>query len=268
MNKKFFRISKINVAVIIFLFILLVFGLPYTVTGQPLITFINFKPYYTYTTDLSIQGGELSSDDLKKLCRFQWVEKLYLWPMQINDISFLNSMDNLEELTIGGLPCEIEDWTPINNCSNLTSVFAWNVGLTNLKPFENLTQLKRLELQENNISDITGIDKMQSLESISIWGNDLKTITPISGASNLKHVKILSTSINDISDMSSLEKLESLILNGCTNVTDVSSLKDCDSLRYLDISNTAVKDYSSLSLNPNLNIETASAYSEFSNIIE
>lgn len=254
-NKIFLYFSKKIYIILIILFILLLaYLIPYICTGQPPITFINSKPYYTYTKDLCIQGGELSSDDIKKLSRFHWVEKLYIWPIQVYDISFLNSMNNLKELTIGGLQSEITDWSPINNCPKLSSVFAWNVGLSDLEPFKNSTKLKRLELQENNISDITGIEKLTALESISLWGDELQDISPIKYASNLKHIKILSTGLNDISPISSLYNLESLILNGCSNITDVSSLQHCENLKYLDISNTSVEDYSILLSNSNLQI--------------
>lgn len=261
-NKKSLFSSKVYVVAIILILLFLVLCLSYIVTGQPPITFINSKPYYTYTKNLRIQGGELSPEDIQKLSRFQWVEKLYIWPVQIYDISFLNSMNDLEELTIGGFPCKIEDWSPINNCSKLSSVFAWNVGLSNLEPFENLRRLKRLELQENNIYDITGIKKLSLLESISIWGDDLHDITPIKYAVNLKQIKIFSTGINDISPLSSLNNLETLILYGCINVSDISSLQHCENLRYLDISNTSVKDYSMLLSNPNLKIKTSNVISE------
>lgn len=268
-SKFFLRFSKkVNIVLIILFTLLLAYFIPFVYTGQPPITFISSKPYYTYTKNLCIQSGELSADDIKKLSRFHWVEKLYIWPVQIYDISFLNSMNNLKELTIGGLQSEIEDWSPINNCPNLTSVFAWNVGLTDLEPFKNLTELKRLDLQENDICDITGIENLTSLESISLWGDELLDISSIKYASKLKQVKILSTGLTDISPIGSLSNLESLILNGCSNIRDVSALQNCKSLIFLDISNTSIEDYSELLLNSNIQIQTSNGNLDSLNVVK
>ena len=62
MNKKSLCSSKVYVVAIILFIPFLVLCLLYIVTGQPPITFINAKPYYTYTKNLRIQGGELSPE--------------------------------------------------------------------------------------------------------------------------------------------------------------------------------------------------------------
>jgi len=233
--------------------ILLSYLILYLVNGQPPITFIDKKIYYTYTKDLEIKRINLSNENIKKLGRFQWVKKFYLWPHQVYDISYLDSMDNLEELTIGGFPSEIKDWSPINNCSKLSRIFAWNVGLTDLDAFKELTHLKSLDLQENYISDISGVKYLTSLEELFIWGkNDLHDISAIEYVINLKALKIQSKSISDISPISKLKYLESLNLYGCTSLVDISSLRYCKNLKGLNISSTSIKDYSVLFELPNL----------------
>ncbi len=202
---------------------------------------------------MTIRSECLSGDEVKKLSRFKWVKNLDLWSVEITDISFLTSMNKLESLKLGGIKCNINDWSAINNCKNLKTIFAWDVGLSNFNSFIGLSELKEANLIENPISDISGLESLVKLEQLSLWGTiDLCDISSLKKLKNLKTLKLMADGVVDVSVLAELPNLESLDLYGCTNLSNIASLRSCRKLMYLDIRGTAVTDGSVLTLLPNL----------------
>lgn len=84
------------------------------------------------------------------------------------NLEFLEKCRNLEQISIGCACCG---------------------KIENLKPLENLTKLKYIDLDRHNISDISSLSKLDKLETLILWGNPIKSIKPIVHLQNLKNVQ-------------------------------------------------------------------------------
>ncbi|XKL60455.1 hypothetical protein PGB90_007512 [Kerria lacca] len=114
------------------------------------------------------------------------------------------NLDNCRTPNIAGLTDEFV---------NLETLSLMNVGLTSLKGFPKLPNLRKLELSENRISN--GLHVLQSspkLTELNLSGNkikDLETLEPLKEFKNLKSLDISNTEASEIDNYR--EKVFSLI---------------------------------------------------------
>ncbi|KAK7604253.1 hypothetical protein V9T40_004526 [Parthenolecanium corni] len=106
-------------------------------------------------------------------------------PKMITDLN----LDNCRSPNITGLT---EEFTNLENLSLM------NVGLTSLKGFPKLPNLKKLELSQNRISN--GLHVLLScpkLTELNLSGNKIKDLTPLEPLKDLKSLKKLDLSNNE-----------------------------------------------------------------------
>ncbi len=99
-------------------------------------------------------------------------------------------------------------------------------GLSNLELLEGMTELESLELNYNNITledekSKEILSNMQKLNTLTMIGNPIKDIKPIN---NLKALKTLKLNLDNIN----LKDIEDIISNINLNVTNWSTLTNCD----------------------------------------
>ncbi len=153
---------------------------------------------------------------LECVARMQEVEQLSLDGFAVSDLSPLANM-KLNELTLNR--CGIEDISPLKGM-----------------------QLTKLHLNGNRIRDISALDGMP-LKDLLLSSNAIEDISALEGMS-LNH---LSLENNRVKDISALAGMPLDYLNIAQNpVDDISVLSEVPSLRRIYMSNTPVKDFSSL----------------------
>ncbi|XP_014678097.1 PREDICTED: acidic leucine-rich nuclear phosphoprotein 32 family member A-like [Priapulus caudatus] len=110
----------------------------------------------------------------------------------MSEIRELN-LDNSRSTTIEGLTDEFV---------NLESLSMINVGLTSLKNFQKLPNLKRLELSDNRISGglqlLAGSPKLQQLTLSGNKIKDLETLEPLKDYHNLKSLDLFNCEVTNI----------------------------------------------------------------------
>uniref|UniRef100_A0A8D8SGA5 Acidic leucine-rich nuclear phosphoprotein 32 family member A n=1 Tax=Cacopsylla melanoneura TaxID=428564 RepID=A0A8D8SGA5_9HEMI len=106
-----------------------------------------------------------------------------------SEITELN-LDNCRSTSITALTAEF---------TNLETLSAINVGLTSLKGFPELPNLKRLELSDNRISGgLNVLQASQKLVYLNLCGNkikDLETLEPLKELANLKHLDLFNNEV-------------------------------------------------------------------------
>jgi len=117
------------------------------------------------------------------------LEKRGRTPNQINELN----LDNCRSTTIVGLTDEF---------SSLESLSLINVGLTSLKGFPKLPNLKKLELSDNRITG--GLNLLQGspkLTHLNLSGNkikDIETLEPLKEFSNLKNLDLFNCDVTQM----------------------------------------------------------------------
>ena len=137
--------------------------------------------------------------------------------------------------------------------------FAVTRGMKSIKGLEYAKNLKKLKLNENEISDITPLKNLTKLEYLEIQRNRIVDVNPLKNLTNLKFLKLYNNLIEDIAPLSNLTNLTGLDLHYNVTVggdeshkiiskgiTDISALKNLKKLEFLDISANRIEDISIL----------------------
>lgn len=131
--------------------------------------------------------------------------------------------------------------------------------ISDISPLKNLTKLEYLEIQRNRIVDINPLKNLTNLKFLKLYNNLIEDITPLSNLTNLTGLdlhynvtvegneshKIISKGITDISALKNLKKLEFLDISA-NRIEDISILKNFDKIKDLDFSGNRVKNYEGL----------------------
>lgn len=131
--------------------------------------------------------------------------------------------------------------------------------ISDISPLKNLTKLEYLEIQRNRIVDINPLKNLTNLTFLKLYNNLIEDITPLSNLTNLTGLdlhynvtvegneshKIISKGITDISALKNLKNLTFLDLSA-NRIEDVSILKYFDKIEHLDFSGNRVKNYEGL----------------------
>ena len=137
--------------------------------------------------------------------------------------------------------------------------FAVTRGMKSIKGLEYAKNLKKLKLNENEISDISPLKNLTKLEYLEIQRNRIVYVNPLKNLTNLKFLKLYNNLIEDIAPLSNLTNLTGLDLHYNVTVggdeshkiiskgiTDISALKNLKKLEFLDISANRIEDISIL----------------------
>lgn len=135
--------------------------------------------------------------------------------------------------------------------------FAVTRGMKSIKGLEYAKNLKKLKLNENEISDITPLKDLTKLEYLEIQRNRIVDIKPLEKLTNLKFLKLYNNLIEDISPLANLTNLTGLDLHYNVTVggdeshkiiskgiTDITPLKNLKNLTFLDLSANRIEDVS------------------------
>lgn len=137
--------------------------------------------------------------------------------------------------------------------------FAVTRGMKSIKGLEYAKNLKKLKLNENEISDISPLKNLIKLEYLEIQRNRIVDVNPLKNLTNLKFLKLYNNLIEDIAPLSNLTNLTGLDLHYNVTVggdeshkiiskgiTDISALKNLQKLEFLDISANRIENISIL----------------------
>ena len=131
--------------------------------------------------------------------------------------------------------------------------------ISDISPLKNLTKLEYLEIQRNRIVDVNPLKNLTNLKFLKLYNNLIEDIAPLSNLTNLTGLdlhynvtvggdeshKIISKGITDISTLKNLKKLEFLDISA-NRIEDISILKNFDKIKDLDFSGNRVKNYEGL----------------------
>ena len=102
--------------------------------------------------------------------------------------------------------CEIEDITPLRQCSNIVELNLSHNRIADLQPLESLKWLYYLTLRYNRIQDISPLARLPYIYAINLRHNQISDISPLSrfNSSNLSRLYLRH---NEITDYAAINKL-------------------------------------------------------------
>ena len=130
---------------------------------------------------------------------------------------------------------EIGNTLTTNTMLNLTSLEAYERGITNLTGLEHATNLSELYLPDNSISDVSPLAGLTQLTALNFWDNsNISDVSPLAGLTQLTYLYLGGNSISDVSPLAGLTQLTYLYLED-NNISDISALTGLTQLTDLDL---------------------------------
>jgi Leucine-rich repeat (LRR) protein len=103
------------------------------------------------------------------------------------------------------------------------TLFADNLGISNLSGLSYLSNLHTLGLDKNHISDISELSDLIGLELLFLDSNQISNINPLSGLINLQQLVLKDNLITDINTLTNLINILFLDL-GNNEISDINPL--------------------------------------------
>ncbi len=128
----------------------------------------------------------------------------------LNDLSFLSTLGQLEELVITHHEKRELDLTPLTHLDNLERLEVCYNAIQDISPLAHLNQLKRLFLDNNEITDISALAGLTGLTKLSLAGN---RIEDISALTHLKQLDVLVLYGNPLKDAAYTDHLPAIMRN-------------------------------------------------------
>ena len=229
-----------------------------------------------YTNDLwtiksfDVPSKATSYSDLKHL---SFLERLTVSGRKSNDLSFLASLANLNELvisdmtvsqeslqTIAGLPllkkltlknCSLSSVSPLSNATSLVYLDINNNTVRNIDAIASLHNLQELNLQHNAVVDLSALSSLTKLSKLDVSYNALTSLSSIANLTGLAWLDASANSITELGNLGNLSALTYLSLQS-NQIANITTLASCKALTDLNLSSNAITDISSLSALTNL----------------
>lgn len=149
-------------------------------------------------------------DDLAKLPYLYSLTIVGAKSGELNNISYLTALDEL--ILIDSAPTEAE----VNIIASLPA-------------------LKKLTMENCNLSTIAGLASATQLEYLNLNNNTIRNLTPLSNTLSLKQLLLSQNAITDLSALSGLSKLDTLDVS-YNSLSVIDPICSIPRLSYLDIS--------------------------------
>ena len=155
---------------------------------------------------------------------------------QVRDaiVDAVPGVDNANDVTV----VQLAEITTLNLSSK---------GITALKSgdFNGLTELTRLNMDDNSVSDISALEHLTALTDLYLDDNSISDISALEHLTALTDLYLDDNSVSDISALEHLTKLTRLNLRN-NSVSDISALEHLTKLTHLYLRGNPISDYGPL----------------------
>ena len=120
----------------------------------------------------------------------------------------------------------------------------------------NLSNLKRINLSDNNISDINFLKNYKKMEIVCLYNNPIKDISPLAKCDEVTCVRLINLPVTDLSPLKQMKNLTQLSLN-LTSDVDYSVIYELEGLKMVTIYHDDEVDVAKLKeVRPDLHINS------------
>ena len=224
------------------------------------ISLIEGLEYAVNLVELRLYNNNISNiEPLKDLVN---LEILHIGKNNISSLEALKKLTNLKKLYFHGN--KVSSVEPLRNLIQLTTLhigdgyyingqwYDFKNNVTDISPLANLTKLKYLRLENNQVSDISALSNLVNLNELYLYRNKVVDITPLTGLINLKNLRLNENQISNVSALSNMTNLNELYLSE-NRITDITPLSGLINLKELRLHFNQISNISALSNLTNLN---------------
>lgn len=149
------------------------------------------------------------------------------------------------------------DLSGIENLTALRTLYLQRNNLTDISPLAALPELRKVILNYNNITDLTPLSGAYWLVNLSAVGNGIADISPLAGISNLLTVNLSNNYISDVTALGRHVRILTLALEN-NMIADISPLAALPKVEELRLDNNRIADISPLAGSASLKILSVS----------
>lgn len=200
---------------------------------------INKLKYFTSLKKLTIDG-EKTIDNIDFLLEMKDIEELNLGDFNVNDWSGLLNCKKLK--CFYGFNTNIEDLSVLSMLPNLESLTLQYTNITNISGIEKLQKLNYLFLS-CDISDLTGLESCSELKNLYLFDKQVPNMEVLRYLNKLESLYVgINSSQSVYMELNSISYLSNLTNLSLINI-DVSTcdaLLNCDNLQEITLSKGVV----------------------------
>ena len=192
--------------------------------------------------EFTVPSGVNRLDDLYHLVG---LEKLTIESAPADQLTHLQDMKDLTDLTIKETKLSQEDLTIIGNIPRLQCLTLQKCGLTTLNGLENAVTLEYLDLSGNAIVDISPITGLTRVTELYLNENSLQLLTGISSMSRLTKLNVSNNVITTVADLAGCSSLLELDIsnNKLTHINEIINLHQLAKLNFANNSVTTLPNW-------------------------
>ena len=193
-------------------------------------------------TEFTVPEGVFVYDDITLMPNLQ---KLTFQPQQIGSLSFVTSLEKLEELDLTGCRFSAEELSHPAALPSLKALILADCGLSTIADLAGAVALYKLDLSNNTLRNLEVLKPMVTLKEINLGHN---AVTDLSALSGLAQLQTLDVSFNAVSSLSPLSSCTALTWLDAGN-NQISSLKgvgDLTQLNFLSLEYNQLSDVSAI----------------------
>ena len=215
--------------------------------------------------ELDLSGNEIS--DLSPLGALRDLRSLSLDRDPVEDLSPLYVLSELGSLSLRGVELKDEELLALSRAlprcaiycdgsrpdsldiclggqrfdSTVTQLSLRSAGLRDISCLSLCSQLRWLDLSDNEISDLSPLMDLQQLEQLKVAGNTVSDLRPLLGMTGLRRLDLSRCLVTDCSALSQLTGLIELDLSE-NELADFSALSKLRELQSLRLEATGIED--------------------------
>ncbi|TLS50791.1 hypothetical protein FE782_19035 [Paenibacillus antri] len=205
----------------------------------------DLTPFAELTELRELEIQDMVAMDLEPFRSLTKLESLWLGSNRLKDISALEAMPNLRELTLYAWEERKLNAAPLYGLKNLKLLHIPNAGIENIEFVNAMPELQSLDVRGNPIGDFAPIAGLANLTVLSLAGESVEDLSFVRTLENLKHLEAERTRIRDLTPLAQLVKLETLNLSG-NPIDTIAPLASLTNLRTLSLMQTSVRELQSL----------------------
>ena len=116
-----------------------------------------------------------------------------------------------------------------------------NLDSEDIEPLKKFTNLRYLDLSDNNITDISCLSELASLRDLYLYNNDIENIEPLARLNNLETLNLSCNNITDIEPLSRLINMKELWLS-YNNIVHIDAISEMNDVEVLVLDNNKINN--------------------------
>jgi hypothetical protein len=149
-------------------------------------------------------------EGLYRLASLPKLRRLYIRGERIKDLSMLEKLDKLEDLTVGF--GEVDSNVQIKNMNRLKNLTIEGSYLENLALIEELAEVEQVRFYNCHVKSMKGIEKLKSLKTLEIDSCTIEDLDKTIELESLEAVDVRNSDVNNVEAFRQMSNVKKLII--------------------------------------------------------